>query len=211
MRNCRITGLDYVREAHAKGKGVLILTLHMGNWEFLPISFISQGFKVTPLYRPLDSEPIDRFILTYRQRFGGKPISKRNSMRKILSALKRQECVGILLDQNTERKSSVFVDFFGHPASTNKGLALIALKTGAPVLPVYIVSCGMRYEVVVGPQIPLINSGRKEDDILANTQAYNRIIESIIRKHPEQWLWIHQRWKTRPIEKKDLKTGKFNS
>jgi KDO2-lipid IV(A) lauroyltransferase len=196
MQHCSLIGIDHVRKAHAKGKGVLILTLHMGNWEFLPTTFISKGLNVSLVYRPLDFKPADEFFYHYRRRFGGNPIPKKKSMRKILAALKRQECVGILLDQDSGLNAGVFADFFGHPACTNKGLALVAQKTGAPVIPVYIISRGERFEVVVGPEIVPITSDRKENDVASNTQTYNHVLESIIRQHPEQWLWLHKRWKT---------------
>ena len=201
LRHCTINGLIYLRQAHAKGKGVLVLTLHIGNWELLPISFISNGFNVTMVYRPLDFPPADRFFFSYRRRFGGNPIPKKKSMRQILKALKRQHCVGILLDQDSGLTAGVFADFYGHPACTNKGLALLALKTEAPVIPAFLVRRGMRFEIHIGPEIPLIRTDRKEEELQANTRQYNRVLENIIRQYPEQWLWVHRRWKNRPTQR----------
>ena len=202
MRHCRMTGLSHLRRAYAKGRGVLILTLHIGNWELLPTSFIASGFGVSMVYRPLDFEPVDNFIFDYRSRYGGRPIPKQKSMRRILNALAQKDCVGILLDQTAKLKDGVVVEFFGHPAWTNKGMALMALKTQAPVLSSFLVRNGLDYEVHIGPQIPLVRTGSKEDDVRLNTLRYNQALEEIIRKYPEQWLWMHRRWKERGKKRK---------
>lgn len=198
MRHCRFHGLDHLRQAHAKGRGVLILTLHIGNWELLPMSFISRGFNVSLVYRPLDFTPADRFFLLYRSRFGGNPIPKKKSMRRLLHALRRQECVGLLLDQDSGLTAGVFADFFGHPACTNKGLALLALKTQAPVIPAFMVRRESGFDIHIGPEIPLMQTDSKDEEVQINTQQYNQVLESIIRRCPEQWLWAHRRWKNRP-------------
>jgi Kdo2-lipid IVA lauroyltransferase/acyltransferase len=176
----------------------LVLTLHIGNWELLPMSFISRGFNVSMVYRPLDFGPADQFFLQYRSRFGGNPIPKKKSMRRLLHALRRQECVGLLLDQDSGLTAGVFADFFGHPACTNKGLALLALKTQAPVIPASLVRRESGFDIHIGPEIPLIQTDAKDEEVQINTQQYNKVLERIIRRHPEQWLWAHRRWKTRP-------------
>ena len=198
MGHCRFHGLEHLRRAHAKGKGVLVLGLHIGNWELLPMSLIYKGFKVSMVYRPLDFGPADRFFLHYRSRFGGNPIPKKKSMRRLLNALRRQDCVGILLDQNSGRKAGVFADFFGYPACTNKGMAMLALKTEAPVISAFLVRQGLGFDIHIGPEIPLVRTDSREKEIQLNTQQYNKVLESIIRRHPEQWLWVHRRWKNRP-------------
>lgn len=190
--------MGHLRRAHAKGKGVLILTLHMGNWELLPPIFIYQGFGASMVYRPLDFKAADDFFLHYRRRFAANPIPKKKSMRRVLEALKRKECVGILLDQDSGLTAGVFADFFGHPACTNKGMALLALKTGAPVIPTFLIRRGMGFEIHIGPEIPLIRIADKEKGIQLNTAQYNQALQDIIRRYPEQWLWMHQRWKNKP-------------
>jgi KDO2-lipid IV(A) lauroyltransferase len=198
MRHCHVEGINNLRKACAQGKGVLILTLHIGNWEFLPLGVIVNGLKASLIYRPLDFAALDRFFFQYRSRFGAQPIPKKKSMRKVLNALKRKECVGVLLDQDSGRAAGVFADFFGHPACTNKGMALLALKTQAPVLPAYLIRRGNGFEIVFGPQVPLIQNSAKGDDLQVNTAQFNRVLEEIIRRYPEQWLWMHKRWKTKP-------------
>jgi KDO2-lipid IV(A) lauroyltransferase len=104
------------------------------------------------------------------------------------------------MDQNVDWYDGVFVDFFGHRACTNKGLARLALKTEAPVLPVFIVREGSLYRAEIGPEVPLIKTGDKTKDVEANTQQYNDVIEAFVRRYPDQWFWVHQRWKTRPYK-----------
>ncbi len=203
MRRCEVIGLEHLRRAHAKGKGALILTLHMGNWELLPLSYTANGFDVSLIYRPLDFKPADLFFLQYRQRFGGHPIPKKKSMRKVLDALRRGNSVGILLDQDSGLTAGVFARFFGHQACTNKGMALLALKIGAPVVPTFLVRSGDGFVVHILPEVPVIRTEYKEKDVQVNTEQYNRVLEQIIRQYPEQWLWVHRRWKNRPVNDSD--------
>lgn len=196
--HCIVTGRSNLRDAYAKGQGVLILGGHIGNWELLPIVIMASGFPVSFIYRPLDFAPADRFLFQYRSRSGGKPIPRKGAMRKILSPLRKKECVGILLDQDSGHTAGIFADFFGRPACTNKGLALLALKTKSPVVPVFVAREGFKFKVEIGREIPLIQTGQKEHDIQANTLQYNQAIEAFIRRYPEQWLWVHRRWKNEP-------------
>lgn len=196
LKHCRIKGLDHFHKAHAKGKGVFQLSLHIGNWELLPAIFSPTRYDISMIYRPLNFAPADSFILQYRRRFGGNPIPNKKSMRKVISALRQKGCVGILLDQDPRLKYGVFADFFGQPACTNKGMALLAIKTKAPVIPTFIVRQGSEFIVHIGPEIPLISTGQKDQDIQKNTEAYNKVLEQIIRQYPEQWLWMHRRWKS---------------
>jgi len=119
-------------------------------------------------------------------------------MRKILQNLKQGGLIGILMDQNVDWYEGVFVDFFGRRACTNKGLALLALKTRAPVIPIFLVREKTGFRVEIGEEIPLVKTGDKIKDIEANTQQYNNAIEAFVRRYPDQWFWVHQRWKTRP-------------
>ena len=194
----RIDGLSHYRSAAARGKGVLALTCHLGAWEYLSIAGTMVDARINVLYRPLSYPPLERFFRESRSRFGARLIPAAPSMRKILSALHRGESVLMLMDQNFDCHEGVFVDFFGHRACTNKGMALLARATEAPVLPVFMIRQGLGYTAEFGPEIPLIKTEDKTKDIEANTLAYNRAIEAVIRRYPEQWFWVHQRWKTRP-------------
>lgn len=195
LRHFDVEGKERIQAALQKGRGALILTGHMGNWELLPPMVLALGVPVTTAYRPLKFAPADTFFLQLRSRFGAKMVPKKRSMRKILRALQNGECACLLFDQTTLRSRGEFVDFFGRKASTTTGMALLALKTGAPVLPAFIVRDGSRFRVEIGEEIPLVKSGNKTRDILENTARYNKEVEHIVRRYPDQWFWVHNRWK----------------
>lgn len=193
-----IQGLSNYRNAYKKGKGVLLLTAHMGNWELLSIIMAMAAYPVNVLYRPLDFFLLDRLFAMIRGRFGAELIPSAQSMRKILRSLKYGKVVGMLMDQNVDWYEGVFVDFFGHRACTNKGMALLARRTESPVVPVFLVREKSGFRAEFGSEIPLIKTEDIRKDVEANTQQYNRIIEDFIRQYPDQWFWVHQRWKTKP-------------
>ena len=186
---------DHVKAAAARGKGILGLTAHYGNWELLAASHELSVFPLSVVVRPLDNPLMDRVVERFRQRSGVELIGKRRALPEILDALRRGRIVGILLDQNASRAEGVFAPFFGIPASTSKAMALIALRTRAPVVPIFIrrVESG-RHRVEAGPAITPPADG----DVAGYTAAFNHAIEAAIRQAPEQWFWMHNRWKTRP-------------
>ena len=190
-------GINHLHSAFGKGRGLLIMTAHIGNWELLPAVFVREKVPLNVVYRPLDFPPLNAFIDEYRTRFGLKTVSKSRSIRKLLNALKDGEAVGLLMDQNVRKRLGVSTVFFGRPVQMNKGLALLALKTGAPVLPAFLIRQGTQFKAEILPEIPLIRTGDKEKDIAVNSQQYNSVIEGYIRRYPEQWLWLHKRWKIR--------------
>ena len=194
-----IQGLSNYRNAYEKGRGVLLLTAHMGNWELLSIIMAMAGYPVSVLYRPLDFFLLDRLFVMIRGRFGAELIPSAQSIPKILRSLKHGKVVGILMDQNVDWYEGVFVDFFGHRACTNKGMALLARRTEAPVIPVFLVREKSGFMAEFGSEIPLIKTEDIRKDLEANTQQYNRIIEDFVRRYPDQWFWVHQRWKTKPF------------
>jgi KDO2-lipid IV(A) lauroyltransferase len=157
-------------------------------------------FPINIVVRPLDFKPLDHFIFNLRTRYGGKIIPKERSIHAIIKGLHRGEMVALLMDQNVDWYEGVFVDFMGHRACTSKGLALLALKTEAPVVPVFMIreKSGLRAEFE--PEIVTVKTGDRQKDIETNTQEYNRVIENFVRRYPEQWFWIHQRWKTKPYQ-----------
>ncbi len=196
-----IRGLSNYRAAYEKNKGVLALTAHTGNWEFLSVIAAMTGYPVNVIYRPLDFNPLNQFFQEFRTMFGStKAIPNAHAMRKILKNLKAGEVIAMMMDQNVDWYEGVFVDFFGKRACTNKGLAILALKTESPVMPVFLVRDGSRFVAEFYPELPLIKTGDKIKDIEENTQQYNQVIESFIRQYPAQWFWVHNRWKTRPYQ-----------
>jgi len=192
-------GLDLLKKALDKGRGVLLLAFHMGHWELLPM--VHGYYGIGQLYgvaRRLDNPYLDRRINAIRCRSGTKLIYKDRAASSILRALKQNEIIGIGLDQNTSR-GHVFVDFFGHPAATTKALATFALATGAPILSVVCLPLtNGRYRLYYGPEIEYQVSDDREKDILELTQRCTSVIEKQIRKAPQYWLWLHQRWKHQP-------------
>lgn len=197
-RHISISGWQNFRRVLRGGKGALVLLAHAGNWELLSAVSPMVGVPVNVIYRPLDFKPLDLFFQYMRSRFGAKLVSTRRSAREVLSALGRGEAVGVLMDQNVDWYEGVFADFFGRRAATNKGFALLALKTGAPVVPMFVIRGKDGFRVEIWPEVPLIKTGDKTKDIELNTQRYNDVIERFVRRYPEQWFWVHQRWKTRP-------------
>lgn len=199
LGSVKISGMEHIRAAYEKGRGVLVLTAHFGNWELGSMLMAHLKYPYSYVYRPLDAAVLEKFLVRIRARFGGVKIPKKRSFRKILRFLDRKGLVLLLMDQNVRREEGVFVPFFNQLAATNKGLALLALKTGAPVVPVFLIREETGFKGLILPEVPLINTGDREKDIEANTLAYNRVIESVVRRYPEQWFWVHRRWKTRPL------------
>ncbi|MCG6906946.1 MAG: lysophospholipid acyltransferase family protein [Desulfobacteraceae bacterium] len=179
-------------------RGVLVLTAHFGNWEILPAAATMLGVRLSIVYRPLDFAPLDRFFGRSRSRFGADLIPKKNALFRIVRALRGNRAVGILMDQNVKRDQGVFVDFFGRPVSTNKGLAQLALKTRAPVYPMFLVRRGRGFTVVIEDQVPLAVTGDPQRDVALNSRRYNQTLEKMIRRYPDQWFWVHRRWKKHP-------------
>ena len=190
-----IVGLAHLEKASAEGKGVLLLSAHLGNWELLAPARALTAFELSVVVRPLDDPLLDRIVERFRRRSGVDLIAKRRALREIFDALRRGRMVGVLLDQNSSRGEGVFAPFFGIPASTSKGLAVISLRTGAPVVPVFIRrAADGRHRVECEAALPFPAEG----DVVGYTAAFNRAIEAAIRRAPEQWFWMHERWRTRP-------------
>jgi KDO2-lipid IV(A) lauroyltransferase len=179
-------------------RGALVLTGHFGNWEILPAAAAMLGVRLSIVYRPLDFAPLDRFFGNSRSRFGADLIPKKNALFRIVRALRANRTVGILMDQNAKRDQGVFVEFFGRPVSTNKGLAQLALKTQTPVYPMFLIRQARGFKVILGDQIPLATTGDTMRDVALNTRRYNQALEEMIRCYPDQWFWVHRRWKKHP-------------
>ncbi len=195
-----LDGHENFLEGQQRGKGVLYLTGHIGAWELSSFAHALYGFPLHYMARPLDNARIDNLVNGYRCLSGNRPVFKNESARALLKILRDAGTVGILADQNTMPAEGVFVDFFGTPACTTTGLARVALHTDAAVVPGYAYwDDGIeKYRLRFEPPVELVRTGDTERDIFANTQKFAKVIEEIIRKHPEQWVWVHARWKTRP-------------
>lgn len=190
----------------SRGKGVIYLTGHIGAWELSSYAHALYGFPLHYMARPLDNAPLDEMVNEYRGRSGNKPIYKNEAARMMLKVLKDAGTIGILADQNTMPGEGVFVDFFGTQACTTTGIARVALHTDAAVVPGYAYwdQNLRKYRLRFEPPVELVRTGDTERDVRENTQRFTKVIEEIIRKHPEQWVWIHARWKNRPEGEKPL-------
>ena len=201
---------DYTQSIYDKvkndGRGVLITTGHLGNWEMLVQTFAVWHEPMSYLARPIDNPLIEELTVAMRTRFGNRPLNKTNSARTAIRLLREGEIVGVLADVNAHPKEGVFVPFFGVTACTTAGPATLAIRTNALLFPIFCVYDreAKRYKIVHGEAIEPANTGDREADIAATTAAYTAEIEKIIRQYPEQWLWIHKRWKTRPPGERPL-------
>ncbi len=194
----QIDGRDRLQEASRRGKGVLAITAHFGPWELLPIV---SGVCCWPSHfvaRPLDNPWLDDLVTAMRERRGTRSIRKREALQAILQVLRRGEGVGILIDQHFSEKEGVVVPFFGRPASTAYAPALIAIRSGAAVLPIVITHPERgKYRVLIADEVPVRRSRDLKADLVENTVRFTAAIEALIRQHPDHWFWVHRRWKTR--------------
>jgi len=193
-------GFENYERAYNRGKGVLFLTAHLGGWELSAFTHSLHGHPLHIVMRPLDNQRLDRFIRDYRTMHGNTTVDKDEFVRGLLSATKAGETVGILMDTNMTPPQGVFVPFFGISACTASGLARIALRTDAAVVPGFTIwdpELG-KYRLRFDPAVNLARTGNVEEDVVANTAQFTKVIEDYVRRYPDQWLWVHRRWKTRP-------------
>ena len=200
LQHVDFSGLENFRAAEAKGSGVLLLTGHLGNWELGALAHGAVVGPISVMVRPIANPLVDRIVEARRSAHGNRVIAKRNSAREVLKALSAGGTVGILADQNALPEDAVFVEFFGMPAAAHKGFAQLALRSGAAVVPAFARwdPASRRHVVEYGPEIEIVRSGVAERDIEINTQRFQRALEEQVRANPDQWLWIHRRWKTQP-------------
>ncbi|SRR5581483_6805666 len=199
-------GFENFERAQARGKGVLFLTAHFGGWELSAFAHSLQGYPLHVVMRGLDNPYLDHLVQQLRTMHGNRAVDKDNFVRGLLSAMKAGETVGILMDTNMTPPQGIFVNFFGIPACTASGLARIALHTDAAVVPGFTIWDRelRKYRLRFDPALPLIRTDDEESDIAANTALFTQVIEEYVRRYPDQWLWVHRRWKTRPAGEKPL-------
>lgn len=199
LRRVRLEGVEHLKAALAEERGALLLGAHFGNWELLGAAHVLTGLPpVNVVVRPLDNPFLDALVTRGRERAQLRLIPKRAAVKGVSAALARGECVGMMLDQNAGRHG-VIVPFFGRPASTARSLAVLALKSGAPVVPAFIHRLpDGDHQVTLEPAIPLVRTGQMDRDVGLNTARFTEAIERQVRAHPEQWFWVHRRWKSPP-------------
>lgn len=194
----RTEGLENYEAAHAKGKGVIFLTCHLGAFDLQITNMAMRGLNPNIIGTPLKNRKLNDLLWNYRNLHGAIPIARGKETFRMIKVLKSGGSVALLIDQDTKVKS-VFVDFFGMPAATPAGAAILAMKTGAAVIPTYIyLGDDDLQHMHILPEIHMRNTGDEDRDIILNTQILTSFIEQTIRQYPDQWVWMHERWKTRP-------------
>ena len=193
-------GFENFEAAEKRGKGVLLLTGHFGGWEVGSFFHSLQGHPMQIVVRPLDNPYVDALVTHYRGLHGNTMIGKDEFARGIIAAVRKNLTVGILMDTNMTPPQGVFVPFFGIPACTASGVARVALRTGATVVPAFTIWDPelRRYRVEFDRPVDLVKTGDDDADAITNTAKFNQVLEAYVRRYPDQWLWVHRRWKTRP-------------
>lgn len=198
--NVEIVGRENFDRAYAKGNGILFFTGHFGSWEVFNLLAPAFGHGMNILVRRIDNPLVENFVENLRTRLGCRTLDKRQSARSMFRVLRNGELLGIMADLNVQEREGVFVDFFGVPASTTTGIAKLALATNAAVLPAFAVwnEAKQKYVVHLEPAIGYEKTDDADADIKTLTQKMTNAVEDYVRRYPEQWLWIHKRWNTRP-------------
>lgn len=193
-------GLDRLQAATRKKRGVILFTGHIGAWELSSFGLSLFGYPLSFLVRRIDNPKIETMVNRARTSCGNRTIDKTSAAREMLKILRDGGTLGILVDLNTLDREAIFVDFFGRPASTTFIVAKLALRTGAEVLPVFAPwdAQQKRFRLIVAEPLQIERTGNEDDDVRRLTQEYTRVVEDYVRRYPDQWLWIHRRWKTRP-------------
>jgi len=195
-RFVKVSGIEKIDKALADKKGLIVLSCHLGNWELSAVYFALKGYPSNAIVRPLRYKRFDRLVNAMRSSKGLKLIPRDNSFKKLISLLKLNEIVGILPDQDIDSIDGVFVRFFGKDAYTPKGPVLLSLVGSAPIIPLFCIRENGMHHLIIEDPVKLEITGDREKDVLVNTQKWTDIVEKYIRQYPEQWVWMHKRWKT---------------
>jgi Kdo2-lipid IVA lauroyltransferase/acyltransferase len=199
-------GLENLEAARAQGRGVIVFTAHLGAWELLSFALSAFGYPMSFLVRRIDNPQVEHLVEKTRTRFGNRSIDKRAAARPIMRVLRQGDIVGILIDLNTHQHEGVFVNFFGIPASTTTSLAKLALRTEAAVIPFFMPwdKQRQRFLMRIDPPLAITRTGNEDDDVRRLTSLFTSVIEGYVRRYPDQWLWIHKRWNTRPAREPEI-------
>jgi KDO2-lipid IV(A) lauroyltransferase len=198
LRLLSLEGGDHLRLALEKGRGAILFSAHFGNWEVASLA-VSRFARLSVVARPLDSRVLERWLFRLRRSLGARVISKFQAAKPVLQALRHNEAVAILMDQNVLRSQAVFVDFFGRPAATTPAVGSFYARARSPLLPIFCYPTpAFSYVIKIGPPVDVELSGSLDEDVLKITRHCTKMIESEIRQNPGLWFWFHNRWKTRP-------------
>ncbi len=193
--NIEIKGIEHYHKARSKNRGVIFITGHCGNWELMAIAFGLKVDNISVVARKQNNPYLNRLIEKIRSKYGNKVIYKKGALKRLFYELNEKRNVGILMDQAVLKEEGYIVDFLGRPAWTTKVPALLARKTGAAVMPAFIISEGRKHIINIYPEVAPSNFEDKELALIEDTKRYSAFIENYIKSHPTEWLWIHRRWK----------------
>lgn len=191
-------GLDHVKQALAHNRGMIALTGHFGNWELIPIYLRSLGFKGGVLARQLRHPEYESFLINMRKKRGVSTLARSGSLKEVAGMLKANQIVGVMPDQDIDSLDGIFINVFGHPALTPVGPAALSLMTGAPIVPCFMIREGDHFRLAIERPLAVPVANDRKEAMRLLTQAWNEVVESYIRRYPEQWMWMHRRWKTQP-------------
>lgn len=194
-----LEGVEHMQRARAAGRGVVAPGAHLGNWEFQAIASVPLVGEIASIARPLDNPALDRRLVALRTATGNTVIYKLKALAQAIRSLREGRILAVLIDQNVQPRDGIFVRFFDQPAATTTVAAALALKAGCPIVPVRCtLQANGRYRMVYGPPVEWTGTGRRDEDVAALTQHLTSLIEGWVRETPEQWLWLHRRWKSQP-------------
>lgn len=198
---CDLEGVEHLKAARAAGRGVVCPAAHLGNWELQAIASVPHVGPIAAVARPLDNPALDARLVALRTSTGNRVIYKQKALAQVVRTIREGGIVAIVIDQNVQEKDGIFVRFFDRPACSTTVAAAVALKTGCAIVPVRCtLRANGRYRMVYGPPVEWTGVGRRDEDVAGLTQHLATIVEGWIRETPEQWLWLHRRWKTQPRE-----------
>jgi KDO2-lipid IV(A) lauroyltransferase len=192
-----IKGIEAIDAAMAEGNGAVVVTGHFGNWELMPATLKMKGYEGAVIGRRIYFDKYDRYLNSIRASHGVQVIYRDESPRKALKVLRDNGILGIVADQDVDSVEGVFVDFFGHSAYTPAGPAALAKITGSALIPAFMIRKSSGHELIFEKPVELVETGDKDKDLVENTQRWSNVIEEYIRRYPEQWVWMHRRWKTK--------------
>ncbi len=201
FRGVEYEGLRHYFESKAAGRPVMLITGHLGNWELIGNAVARKGCIFSVVVRPLDNPYLNRMIERVRHMFGNRSISKHGALRDVLKTLRKKGSVAILIDQGVKPSEGIITDFLGRRAYSTKMPALMALKTDAAVIPVFIHRTKNSHRIVFNEVMPIVHTGNHDKDLEVNTMNFSKKIAEYVGKYPEEWLWIHRRWKRIPENK----------
>jgi len=190
-------GIEYFKKAYSLGKGVMVVTGHIGNFELLAAYFSLRGYKISVIGRELYDPRLNQLLIENRQKMGVQNISSTVSIKEVIKALNSGRVLGVLMDQHTSRVRGIFVNFFGKLARTPVGAVILALKLNSPIVPMAIIQTKKGdYKIIIQEEIKPLPEKKKEENIFYLTQKCTDFLEKIIRRYPDQWVWMHKRWRT---------------